>query len=174
MVKIIALAASNSKNSINKKLIQYTAGLIQGSDIEIIDINDYQTTIFSIDEEIENGIPDSIKNFVNKLDEADVLIISFAEHNGSYATAFKNLFDWGSRVKLKLFECKVILMSATPGPFGGQTVLATAESRFPKHGAEIIGKYSFPSFKENFDEEKGIINDAKLEELKHILTKVNI
>jgi hypothetical protein len=32
-------------------------------------------------------------------------------------------------------------------------------NRFPRHGAEIIGRFSLPKFNENFNSEKGILND---------------
>ena len=50
----------------------------------------------------------------------DLLIISFAEHNSTYTTAFKNIFDWISRIKdRKHFgEKPVFVLATAPGPGG--------------------------------------------------------
>jgi len=48
-MKVLAFAASNSKNSINKQLATYTANLVENAQVEILDINDYEMPIFSED-----------------------------------------------------------------------------------------------------------------------------
>ena len=52
-MKVIAFAASNSQNSINKRLASYAAGLIQGAEVEVLDLNDYELPLFSEDKEKE-------------------------------------------------------------------------------------------------------------------------
>jgi len=156
-MKIIAFGASYSKASINKQFATYTASLFKDADVEILDLNYFQLPLFTVDKEKEIGHPPAAKEFVNKLEEADLIIISLSEHNGSYSTAFKNLFDWASRVKLKLFENKnVLLLSTAPGPRGGRSVLEAAVTRFPIHGAQIVGAFSLPKFAVNFSKDDGI------------------
>ena len=169
MKKIIAFGASSSKNSINKQLATYVAKQFKNSSIEVLDLNDYEMPIFSVDKETNTGIPQLAHDFYAKIGSADLLIISFAEHNGAYSTAFKNIFDWTSRINSKTFQEKPTLLLATsPGPRGGSSVLEIAENRFPFQGAIVKGSFSLPSFQENFDVEKGIIN----EDLKTQLTKI--
>lgn len=169
MKKIIAFGASSSKNSINKQLATYVAKQFKNSSIEVLDLNDYEMPIFSVDKETNTGIPQLAHDFYAKIGSADLLIISFAEHNGAYSTAFKNIFDWTSRINGKTFQEKPTLLLATsPGPRGGSSVLEIAKNRFPFQGAIVKGSFSLPSFNENFDVEKGIIN----EDLKTQLTKI--
>jgi NAD(P)H-dependent FMN reductase len=59
--------------------------------------------IFSIDVEAATG-PTLATDFFNKLGTADLLVISFAEHNGAYSAAFKNIFDWISRIHATTFK----------------------------------------------------------------------
>ena len=93
--------------------------------------------------------------------------ISLAEHNGAYTAVFKNLLDWISVMEGKAWQQKpVLLMSTSPGPRGAIMVLRMAENYFPHMGAEITGTYSLGGFMDNFDPEKGVVNDEKLEELK--------
>ncbi len=82
-MRIIAIAATNSKNSINKQLLTYAAGLLTDATVEILDLNDYEMPIFSVDRERDKGIPQVAHDFYEKIGQADGVLISFAEHNGS-------------------------------------------------------------------------------------------
>ncbi len=161
-MKIIALGASNSKASINKQFAAFAAAQFEMASVEILDLNDYAAPLFSVDIEKQSGIPPVIHSFVRKFDQADLIIISLAEHNGSYSAAFKNIFDWASRLEIKLFGGrKMLLLATSTGQGGGKSVLESALKRFPKHGADIAGSFSLPRFFENFSAEKGIL-DAQL------------
>ena len=87
------------------------------ADVETLDIHDYEMPIFSAEREQQLGQPDLAKKFFAKIGAADALVVSFAEHNGTYSAAYKNLFDWTSRIDQKLFQNKPTLLLATsPGP----------------------------------------------------------
>lgn len=154
MKKIIAFGASNSKNSINKQLATYTAKQVEGAEVTVLDLNDYPLPIYGIDLENESGIPENAHRFLEEIKAANGIVISFAEHNGAYATVFKNLFDWMSRIDGKLWsDVPMFLMATSPGARGGQTVLDIAAGRFPFMGGNVISKFSLPSFGSNFSEE---------------------
>lgn len=166
-MKILAFAGSNSQKSINKQLVTFAVQKMAESDAEILDLNDFEVPIYSPEREAELGIPERILALSEKMAQADLLIISLAEHNGSYSTAFKNVFDWLSRIpNRKVFrEKKLFLLSTSPGARGGQSVLETASNRFPRDGADLVATYSLPSFYEHFDAEKGIQDVVLLGEL---------
>lgn len=160
MKKIIAFGASSSKASINKQLATFAANQFQNTSVEVLDLNDYEMPVYSVDKEKDNGIPQLAQDFYAKLGTADAIVISFAEHNGAYSAAFKNIFDWTSRINAKTFQEKpMLLLSTSPGPRGGSSVLEIAKNRFPFQGAVVKGSFSLPSFNNNFDAEKGIINE---------------
>ena len=96
--KILAFGASSSRSSMNKELANYAAQQVQNVDITLLDLNDFEMPIYSIDREQGSGIPELAHAFKSHIAEADGIIISFAEHNGVYTAAFKNIFDWISRV----------------------------------------------------------------------------
>lgn len=157
-MKVVAFGASTSNSSINQELASFTAHLFS-DDVEILQLKDYEMPLFSVDKEAELGIPQQAKQFLEKIQSADLLIISLAEHNGAYTAAFKNTFDWVTRLNMKCFSGKKLFLLATsPGARGGKTVLEIASGRFPFHAGEIIGKFSLPSFGENFVTGKGITN----------------
>jgi chromate reductase, NAD(P)H dehydrogenase (quinone) len=175
MKKIIAFGASSSKTSINKQLAIYAANQFENAKVEVLNLNDYEMPIFSSDKEKETGIPQLAQDFYEKLGTADVIVISFAEHNGAYTSAFKNIFDWTSRINAKTFQEKpVLLFSTSPGPRGGSSVLEIAKGRFPFQGAIVKGSFSLPSFYENFDATNGIINDDLKNQLLAIVRSVNL
>ena len=170
MKKIIAFGASSSKQSINKQLATFAANQFQNVSVEILDLNDYEMPIFSVDKEKENGIHPLAQEFYSKLGSADLIIISFAEHNGNYSSAFKNILDWTSRINAKTFQEKPMLLLATsPGARGGSSVLEIANKRFPFQGGIVKGSFSLPSFYENFDVINGIIHPEYKNQLLEIV-----
>ena len=159
-MKIVAFGASNSKKSINKEFAKFAANQFKSTSVDVLDLNDYPLPIYSIDIEQEDGLPENAVLFYEKLKDSDMIIISFAEHNGSYAVAFKNLFDWLSRVELKMFEGKkLFLLSTAPGPRGGVGVLEHAIDRFPRHGAVISAVFTLPQYNQHFSTEEGILDE---------------
>lgn len=161
MKKIIAFAGSNSKNSINKQLAEYAARQINDVEVQVLDLNDYDLPIYGIDLEVENGIPENAHKFLNEINSADGIVLSLAEHNGAYASVFKNLIDWMSRINNKLWNnVPMLLMAASPGGRGGKGVLGIAQASFPHWGGNIVADFSLPSFGQNFSE-KGL-QDSEL------------
>lgn len=165
-MKLLAFAASSSSNSINKQLVTYAASQVkhnEGVVVDILDINDYEMPLFSQDKEATLGQPQQAKDFFAKLGQADAIIISFAEHNGSYTAAYKNLFDWTSRIDQKLFQNKpMILLATSPGPGGAASVLAAATGSAPYFAGEVKASLSIPSFFDNFDSEKQVLTNPEL------------
>ncbi|MEO9570415.1 MAG: NAD(P)H-dependent oxidoreductase [Polaribacter sp.] len=170
MKKILAFAGSTSSTSINKKLATFAAENLENTSFDVIDLRDFTLPIYSEDEE-KNGFPEDAKKFSTLLDNYDGFILSLAEHNGSYAAAFKNIFDWSSRIEAKVFRNKPLLLMATsPGALGGKFVLQAGEQRFSRQGAKELITYSLPSFYDNFKEDV-IVNKELLNSLKQEVSK---
>jgi chromate reductase len=164
-MKIIAFAASSSRQSINKQLVSYAASLVENAQVEVLDINDYEMPLYSADREAELGKPQLAQDFLDKIAGAEALVIGFAEHNGSYTAAYKNLFDWSSRALQKVYQHKpLVLLATSPGPGGAATVLAAAVGSAPFFDGEVKAHLSIPSFYDNFDVEKGQLTNAELAE----------
>ena len=162
-MKIVAFGASTSSTSINKTLATYAANLIEGAEVTILDLNDYQVPMFSEDTEKEIGQAEGAKAFLADLAQADAIVVSFAEHNGSYPAAYKNLFDWSTRIERNVFQEKpVVYLATSPGPGGAQTVLAAATGSAPYFGAEVKASVSVPSFYDNFDLESGQFRNQEI------------
>ena len=157
MAKLLAIGASTSSKSINRAFAAYAASLIEAGDVVAIDLNEFEMPIYSADREENGGIPEAAKAFVSTVGASDAIILSLAEHNGSYTAAFKNIMDWASRHERKLWAGKpMLLLSTSPGPRGAASVLAAASATFPHLGAEVAASFSLPSFGDNFSAEAGI------------------
>ncbi|QTL37719.1 MULTISPECIES: NADPH-dependent FMN reductase [Pseudoalteromonas] len=164
-MKVLVFAASNSRQSINQQLASYAASLIPNAEVEVLDLNDYEMPIYSIERETQSGIPDQAQRFFAKIGDADAIIVSFAEHNGSYSAAYKNLFDWTSRIDKQVYQNTPMLMMATsPGPGGAQSVLASAVGSAPFFAADVKASLSVPSFFDNFDSEAGELTNTELKQ----------
>lgn len=157
-MKVLTFGASTSKNSINKSLAQFVAALVPGAEIDILDLNDFDLPIFSEDLEKEIGLPLAARRFFSRIGSADAVIVSFAEHNGSYSAAYKNLFDWASRIDQKVFQNKpTLFLSASPGPGGAGSVLASAKGSAGFFGADLKAAVSVGNFYDVFDVDTGRI-----------------
>lgn len=163
MKKVMTLGGSSSKASINKRLAEYAGKLINDVELNHIDLNDYNLPLFSVDIENESGFPDDLKKLNDEVEATDGFIISLAEHNGAYSAAFKNAFDWLSRMESKVWRNKpMLLLSTSPGGRGGQSVMELALNRFPRNGGNIIGHSTFPSFNNNFIDGEIVDQELKL------------
>lgn len=62
-MKIIAFGASTSSTSINKALATFTANLVDGAQVQVLNINDYSVPMFSEDLEKEIGQAEGAQAF---------------------------------------------------------------------------------------------------------------
>lgn len=164
-MKLLAFAASNSTKSINKQLATFTTTLIEHTQVELLDLNDYEMPIYSEDREQASGIPAKAQQFFDKIGNSDAVIIAYAEHNGSYSAAYKNIFDWCSRISQKLFQNKpLVLLSTSGGARGGSTVLKTATDSAVYFAGNVVASLAVPNFYDIFDLEKGLITDDAIKQ----------
>ncbi|MBI1268566.1 MAG: NADPH-dependent FMN reductase [Cryomorphaceae bacterium] len=173
---ILAIGGSNSANSINRQLAQFAASLFDNSTVTIYNLSKIDIPLFSVQLESEINIHPAAIDFANEIDQADLIVISLAENNGSYNAGFKNLIDWTSRISdRKVWNNKsMLLMATSPGARGGATVLETAASYFPRMGADLKGIFSLPKFHETFDPIEGIVDQELLQTLSVIVEKINV
>lgn len=175
-MKILVFAGSNSQTSINKALATHAAKVFKtqfqaDAQIEVLDLNDYEAPIYSPERERASGIPTQAHAFFKKITEADKLIVAYAEHNGSYTAAWKNIFDWMSRINQGVFQNKPMLALATsPGAAGASNVLKAATDSAAFFAANLKGSLSIPSFQDNFDYQTKTLSNTELAQaLHHVL-----
>ncbi|MGD1955242.1 MAG: NADPH-dependent FMN reductase [Sphingomonadales bacterium] len=156
-MKILTFSTSNHSNSINAALASLAGEKFKSvykpdADIEMLNINDFEMPIYSIDRETEGGVHQRARDFYGKIGEADGLIMSFAEYNGSYTSAWKNIYDWMSRINQKVYQdTPAVVLAATPGPRSGASVLQAVEMTAPFFGLELCGVVGVGEWGKAFD-----------------------
>ena len=153
----------------------YVAEFAPSADIEYVDLNDFEMPIFSPERRSAHGIHPLAQAFFDKMGEADVIMMSLAEYNGSFTAAFKNIFDWASSIDMCVFhKCPTLVLAASPGPRGAQHVLNTMVEVGPFFGADVKGSLSVPSFDKTFDiAQKKLVSDDLSRNLRVELNKLN-
>ncbi|MEM7104811.1 MAG: NAD(P)H-dependent oxidoreductase [Bacteroidota bacterium] len=154
--RILAFGASNSKHSINKKFAAFAANKLENAEVNLIDMNDYELPLYSVDLQTSNGIHQNAMRFAEKIKQSDAIIISLAEYNGLHTSAFKNLWDWLSRIpsetQWNIWKNKpMLLLSASPSKRPVNNVIKVSKQLFPHFGANIIADFYLPSFHHFFD-----------------------
>jgi len=154
MKSVLLFAASNNPESINGKLIDYTASLFKKHKTNILRLHDFPLPVYSPVTETQEGIPKNAMLFKDQIQHHDAFVISVAEHNRSVTAAFKNTLDWLSRTDKdysSLFSGKAILLiSTSPSPGGARTALANAETMLKAFGASLFtGTISLVNYFEN-------------------------
>ena len=155
-MKTLAFAATNSSTSINRKLVGYAAKrlsiLVPAAELEFLDLNDYEMPIYSPDREKADGIHPLAQAFYDEIGAADALLVSFAEYNGFVTSAWKNIFDWMSRIDAKVWQDKpLVMLAASPGPRAGANVLASQELLAPFFGGDLKGKHGVGKWADAWD-----------------------
>ena len=173
MKNIVTIGASSSSNSINRKFAYYAAkSLAINCDIKELVLSNYEMPIYSEDRQKIDGIPDKAILFKRYISDSDGIILSLAEHNGSYTAAFKNIYDWISVIENDVWSSKpILLLSTSTGARGGKTILETAHKRFSLDYIYPIPSFSLPNFYDNFSETDGIKNLSLNEEFNFVLSK---
>ncbi|PHQ56823.1 MAG: NADPH-dependent FMN reductase [Lutibacter sp.] len=169
MKNIITIGGSTSKNSINKVLAEYAGSLLKNVNLTKVDLNNFEMPLFSVDIESDQGFSRGAIELNELFEKADGFVISLAEHNGAYSAAFKNTYDWLSRIEGNVWRNKpMLLLSTSPGVMGGKFVMEIATNKFPRMGANIVGSMSIPSFYDNFKDGNIVNVELKGELLKRI------
>lgn len=138
----LLFSGSLRSGSYNKKLVAVVHSILAGNpaaNIKIADIRSLSIPVYDGDVEAV-GIPEGVKELGKMIQEADALIISSPEYNGSIAGVLKNTIDWVSRLRPVPLERKpILLMGASPGYFGSIRALGFTRAPF-----ETLGSYLYP------------------------------
>jgi chromate reductase len=115
--KILGISGSLRQRSFNSAALRAAQRLApENISIEIASISDIP--FYNADVQ-EQGFPESVEKLIDKLVEADALLIVSPEYNYSVPGVLKNTIDWLSRSPKKPFDYKAVaIMGASPGMIG--------------------------------------------------------
>jgi chromate reductase, NAD(P)H dehydrogenase (quinone) len=120
-MKILGFCGSLRSGSFNRKLALHALDVLKGKncDVEYINIRDLEIPVYDGDFEAKNGIPAGVTKLAEAIKNADALVIGCPEYNGGITGVLKNTIDWVSRAKNPWVSKPILLVSTSPGWFGG-------------------------------------------------------
>jgi chromate reductase, NAD(P)H dehydrogenase (quinone) len=119
MPVVLGISGSLRKDSLNTELLRLAAEeLPEGVEL---DLWDGLRAIPPYDADLELDPPAEVVALVELIEDADAVIFSSPEYNGSVPGQLKNALDWVSRQSLgaPLRGKSVAVIGGTPGQFGG-------------------------------------------------------
>ena len=164
-VNILGFAGSLRKDSYNKALLRAATKLVPtGAKIELFDLEG----IPPFNQDLEQSMPDKVKEFKAKIRAADAILIATPEYNYSIPGVLKNAIDWASRPHGdNPFEGKpVAIMSASTGMLGGARAQYHLRQVFVFLDMHPINRPEvFVTFAPSKFDEKGALTDETAKEL---------
>lgn len=180
MTKLLFLAGSARKESINKKLAKAAADNAQakGATVTYIDLADFDMPIYNGDIEDGSGLPDNAKRLKKLFQDHDGFFIASPEYNSSFSSLLKNSLDWISRPHeedepgLSAFRGKVAALGATsPGGLGGLRGLVPLRMMLGNIGVHVIAsQIAIGSGMSAFDKD-GLINEQNIKMLDGVINE---
>ncbi|QDK37594.1 NADPH-dependent FMN reductase [Bdellovibrio sp. NC01] len=144
-MKILMFAPVLRKGSFNKKLIRIAHEIVSGFPevkVKLREFNEFPMPVYDGDLESEQGLPAGVKDLAAAINEADAIIISSPEYNGSIPGPFKNAIDWVSRIAPVPWEGKqILLIGASQGYFAA--VKGHFHSRVP---LQVLKSHVYPDY----------------------------
>ena len=169
-VKILAIGGSLRKGSYSKGLLLEAKKIAPEANVEVELWEDYNFPPYNPDIEI----PQNVKEFKNKIKEADAILFSLPEYNYSVPGFIKNAIDWASRpYGDNSFDNKAAgIMSESIGTTAGSKAQYHLRQMFIFLNVHGLNKPEFmvPNAKDKFDEDGNLIDEETKAKIAPYLT----
>jgi Predicted flavoprotein len=165
--RILAFAGSARSQSLNKMVLSVAAlgARRAGAEVTQVDLGDFPIPIYDGDLEAGQGIPENALRLRELMLGHQGFLIASPEYNGSIAPLLKNVIDWVSRPVngqdgLAPYKNKVVvLMSASPGGFGGLRALPHLRTILSSIGSIVLpDQIAVPKAHEAFAPDGSMLN----------------
>ncbi|MDQ3023728.1 MAG: NAD(P)H-dependent oxidoreductase [bacterium] len=168
-MRILAFAASLRAASLNKKLIALATSIARegGVEVDLADFSEFDMPLYNGEVEKESGVPAGCTALVQRLVDADALMLATPEYNFGYPGTLKNALDWVSRVRpmpLKGHIC--YLLSASPSMIGGLRGLWQLRQPIEGLGTFVMPfMFSLPQADKAFGEDSQLVDSTRSDTL---------
>lgn len=139
-LQVLVFAASLRADSINARLAQLAATMIEGlgAKVDRASMREFDAPSYDGDMEASDGMPAGAQAFRARLEAANAFVIASPEYNASMPGVLKNAIDWVSRARPQPFNQRHgLLMSASPSMVGGNRGLWALRVPLEHMGARI-------------------------------------
>lgn len=169
-MKIVAMVGSMSRESNNKKIVEFMKERYKDKlDIEILPIQ--QLPMYNQD--IEFDPPEIVKELREKIKLSDGILFATPEYNHSISAVLKNAIDWFSRVEMVMMGKPSMIVGATMGNLG--TVRAQVHLRQILNSG-LVNTLNLPAnevfistVQEKLDENGNLIHEPTIEYLDKVV-----
>jgi chromate reductase len=182
MSRIVVIAGSARKESVNRRLAVHAVGVAReiGAEVTLVDPREHVLPLFDQDLEEAEGLPPAAKVVKQRLVEADAAIFCSPEYNSSVTPLMKNLIDWASRSEsddeppLAAFRGKVAgLLAASPGALGGLRGLVHLRSILGNIGMFVVPQqFALAGAYEKFGEHGALTDEKARSQVKAVVAQV--
>jgi NAD(P)H-dependent FMN reductase len=138
-LRVLVFAASLRAGSINVRLAQLAANVIEGlgASVDLASMREFDAASYDGDKE-DDGLPAGAQEFRARLEAANAFVIVSPEYNASMPGVLKNAIDWVSRARPQPFNQRHgLLMSASPSMVGGNRGLWALRVPLEHMGARV-------------------------------------
>jgi chromate reductase len=137
-MRVLGISGSLRRDSHNRRLLRAAASALP-SGAELVEWNGL-AGLPAFDEDEENFPPESVRELLEAIESADVLLIVTPEYNASVPGALKNALDWASRPfpDNVLREKPSAVIGASTGLFGAVWAQAEVRKILKASGAHVL------------------------------------
>ena len=169
-IRILGLAGSTRSGSLNKRLVRAALHHAEagGADTTFLDLRSLEIPLYDGDLEAASGLPEGVRTLRAALAEADGILISSPEYNGSFSAVLKNALDWASRPdpdrpgEPSPWQGGVAaLLSATPGGLGGIRGLIQLRTVLSGIGVHVVPRQLGVASAHEVVDESGVIEHER-------------
>lgn len=167
MTRILAISGSLREGSHNRALLRYAAE-VAPDDVQVVFFEGLRE-LPHYDPDVDGDDPPAAATaFRAALSEADALLVSTPEYNGSIPGLLKNAIDWGSRPfrASALTNKTAAVIGATTGSYGAIWAQQDARKALGIAGARVIDdQVAVPRAHEAFHEDGRLRSEEHAQDL---------
>jgi chromate reductase len=156
--KVAIVVGSNRRESINRKLAQAIARLMENRvEARLVQIGDLPM----YNQDLESPLPAGVARFKTEIEQADALLFVTPEHNRSLPAVLKNAIDWGARPygRNSWGGKPAAITGTSPGAIGTAIAQQHLRQILGDLGALVMGGEAYLTFKSGLIDDAGVIAD---------------
>jgi chromate reductase len=137
ILKVVGINGSLRQASWNRKLLHLALSSLDNMGVETSEFDLNGVPMYSRDLE-DMGMPESVIALRKSVEEADAVIVTTPEYNGTFSAAIKNCIEWLSR-NPNLMDGKLFsIMTSSPGRLGAAKTHMPLSYALESEGALVM------------------------------------